>query len=1029
MTVMFILTSAGFGMMTPRQAQAQGIVDFVVRGGQVLDGCEGITGSRYQAIASQLGIDLEGGVRAGLSDLGSRLQDPASDLGGSILDGLSSIGGQLSDSAIGDAIGSLGSTLGDAFGSAGSGIGNAIGSVAGILGGPVGGILGSVVGGLFGGGGPDKVVEEGLRKIIQQGQRITQFNQSKIIEKERCLDSLAREAGQAALRDFTNASVDWLNTGFERGGETGNQAFVQDLSLFVAEVSDNELREFTEEAENEGGGFANTCGSFGQSVFSTVINNYFQGTPESGVDPGTVRSTIVADGNCLASDAFLRGDFSEGGWSALAQSVSNSGSNPIGAYLEQSNSLDERIREREENEREELQWGQGFLANESGGFTPASVVNGISNRLFESDFNRLELIDEMNEVAGSFASSLIGKVTGLSDGGGNDPESGTGLSTLDGSNTVGGDQASPFGYLAESLLNRVEEQVAIEEDVQLAMEDVLPLYLDDRIDPLISDVRSCLETADFTSQNITEVLSSVINNKERFENNVLRTRVRIDWRGEDLFWQGVIREQSRKMIGWNGTDYNWRDDGVESYARQGFSNLCETDGDYGNAQYVIRQEIIPDPERTFSGAFFSLEQDDAIRWEEGNYESGLDSEGGVLYFGSQWIGSGTYESLVGKNNHRTPIFNADDGGSFFDWQDLVTGQTPAAVNHSKPPRVHTVWEKQICRDSEWHAQITNMDLDFPDTPAGQRDAQNAQCDLIGELEFCIYPAYRSPRLIAGEMYQRNVDGGVEASQCQSRSDAGTHYFVRSGDGVWSTRQCNTRQSPQGSAVEWESGFPDSTVQTDRPAYETRDTDTPLEDQRDLLVRLKEIQAELEEMVGNDDTSDFQKVQADFYALEDQFNNGNTADNLLNNARTFVENVRLLNEALLETDECEGGSDDLRQFGTGFLNDNPESGNDGGGAPGPLSIESFEANRLYESSTYVRVSWESNAESCTASANPSNAVWQGEIGPDGETALNIFGGSILSLTCEREGETDVSSSVEVFPLQERGRLDPLDPQLQ
>ena len=58
MAVMFILSSSGLGMMTPRHAEAQGIVDFVIGGAQVLDGCDGITGSKYQEIATQLGIDL-----------------------------------------------------------------------------------------------------------------------------------------------------------------------------------------------------------------------------------------------------------------------------------------------------------------------------------------------------------------------------------------------------------------------------------------------------------------------------------------------------------------------------------------------------------------------------------------------------------------------------------------------------------------------------------------------------------------------------------------------------------------------------------------------------------------------------------------------------------------------------------------------------------------------------------------------------------------------------------------------------------
>jgi len=1052
MAVMFILSSSGLGMMTPRHAEAQGIVDFVIGGAQVLDGCDGITGSKYQEIATQLGIDLEGGVRAGLSDLGGRLQDPASDLGGSILDGLSSLGSKLGDSAIGDAIGSLGSSIGDAFGGAGSGIGDAIGSVAGVLGGPVGGILGSVVGGLFGGGeGPDKVAEEGLRKIVKQGQRIAQFNQQKIIEKDRCLDSLARQAGQTALRNFTSASVDWLNDGFERGGKEGNRAFVQDLSLFVAEVSDVEIKDFAAESSSLSGAFSNTCNSFSQSVFSTIVSNYFANTPGSGVDQGNIRSTTVGSGNCLTTENFLRGDFSDGGWDSLAQSVSDSDQNPIGSFLRQSSGLNQRISEAEQNEREELQWGQGFLANESGGFTPASVVNGISNRLFESDFNRLELIDEMGEVAGSFAKSLIGKVTGLSDDGSSTLNAGTGLSTLDPNNTVGGDSGQEYSYLAESLRNRVADQLAIEEEVQLAISDVLPLYVSNggQVDALINEMRTCLETTDFTSRNAAELLGSIVDNKERFESTVLQNRVRIDWRGEDIFWQGVIREESRKMIGWTGTDYDWANDGVERYGTQGFSISCEdrSDGgsDGGNASYVIRQEILPNPETDFNGAFHNLERDETDRFDESGLNTSFindhDTYTDRIMDFATWIDSQAYADLLNSERDRNNVHPLRIKLRLVGW-----------VN--RPERflaeVHTVWEKQICAvdgsDAHWQERLPIVDHDerehFPDTPAGQRRAQNAQCDLIQEHEFCIFPAYRGPQIIAGEMYQRNADGEIEESRCQTRGDAGTHYYVRSGDTNWSTRQCNLRQSPQGSAVEWEGGFLENTEGTNFPAYELRETDDPLEDQELTINVLRAIQfgnnadlvgttfselqqqfeglktGGLEGMIAssnnpNASSDGFRDLQAVYYQIQDNFNNRNTASNLRNNARTFVENVREINEALLESESCEGGSEEMRLFGSDFLNDNPVP-EDKEEEVESLSINNFNVARPIRSSNFIRVSWDSNAGSCSVESNPNLSGWQegSEVGSSGSLGLSSPNAGLLSITCTLGEESDTRT--ETYP---------------
>lgn len=983
MAAAFILTSTGFGMMVPQRAHAQGgvvdtLIGTVVGGNRVLDGCEGINSSRFGEIATQLGLDLGGGVRGGLSALGDEFGGSAQD---ALLGGLSSIGGALADSAIGEAVSGIGSSIGDALG------GLAGGALSVALPG-IGSVIGGVVGGLFGGGGPEEVIEKGLRKVVQQGNQILQYQIAKNTEKERCLDSLARDAGNAALRDLTNASMEWIDD-FERSGETGNTAFIQDLEQYMSEVSDSAFVDYINEAGEGAGSFSNICSFLRQDVYQGVGQGYINTSDPSGVDDfdGTETPDLLSGGCALLGDsltqeeaeAFLRGDFSAGGWSSLARSAQDPGSSAIGSYLQQSSELSSQIEAAEEDQREQLRWGEGFLADQNsvrGGFTPASIVGGITERLFTSDISRIELIDEMGEVSGSLANSLIGKITG----GDSDPSAGSGLSDITGDqNTVGGVPTDQYGSLIASLEQRVNEQLAIEDSVWQTLELALPLYQDERVQQLSADMQNCLETTEYTDQNANELLASLNNSIEVFENSILQSRVRIDWRGDDFFFTPVIREENRKMIGWNNTDYNWRDDEVNRYYQQGTAEGCSTDEDTHNVSYVIRDNMIVTPEDRFRGRFSQLEPE-----PDDDFTLADDSDG----------------------NRDTRNTSFIDDKHFFSFSGDVG---------LRPMEVHTTWEKQICLGGTWMERwrAPGQD-DFAESPEGEKRYQNAQCDLYSEYQYCLAPAYRAPRIIAGETYQRNSDGEVEVSRCRNTRDAGDHYFVRSGDDTWSIRECVSRQSPQGTPVEWQSGFPDSAESTDIPAYESRTTATPLEDQGELIESLEEVQAAVEDL--EDNSNDFPNVQEDFYLLQDMFNSRGAAEELQRNTRNFIENVRKLNEILIAAEECSGGDESLRSFGSVFLDENPE---EEGEDDEPLNISEFTANRPYPTSSFVQIRWSSNAENCTATSLPSNTGWQGEVAANGVTGANFSNGATLSLSCSRDGEETPISSVSRIEAPEEG----------
>lgn len=996
-----IISSTGLiSLATPRTAQAQGVGDvisFVAEGRQTLDGCQGITGSKYEAIAAELGMDLQGGVQGGLTALGDELAGPGQDVGNAVLGGLQSAGEAFTGTGVGDAISSIGTGIAETVSDSGIGqtLANIGGSALSAAMPVVGNVLGGVVGGLFGGGGPEEVVEKGLRKLEEQGQKIMLFEQQKMTQKERCLDALAQESAQKELRKLTNQSVEWLQGEFNRFGEEGNPGFVEDLELFLNETSDDQFRSFVSEVtSSEAGSFSSTCNFLRRPILESVTSNYINNSGRSGIDdlvsedqtPGSGGGCSLTDGDMTEDEAqaFLSGDFSAGGWEGLARSVSDSGSSPIGAYLQQEQELDSRINAAEEQQQEQLRWGQGFIADRhEGGFTPGSVVQGITERLATSDVSRLELIDEMGEVAGDIGSSLIGQITRSS--GSSIDSSESGLSTAEGGATIGGDQSDAYEYLASSLADEIATQLEIEEDVQETLLDIVPLYEDDRIDDLVTDARSCLSAGNLDDTNADVLLSDVTNNLDTFRNTVLLNKMKVDWRGEPLNWRPVIKEEQQKKVGWNGSDYDWEDDEVERYYKQGAPEGCEGPEDIGNTSYIVTEHVIHENHENseFNGVFRDLEP---------TYE-------------------GTHEEIY-PDPKQGDIQQVAEGGQY------------------------DVWEKQVCNlknylaaSVEWKSDSTeweDIDWDGLETATEQeieRRREAAKCDLNDGYYVCIAPAWRSPQIISGNIYKENTDDEIEASSCAARSDAGDHYFVNSGDETWSVRECQERKSPQGSAVEWESGFPESADETDIPVYVDATSTNPVDDQYQLVDELDELLAELES-----EDRDVLNIQERFYALEGRFNSESASDALEDGARDFVRNVRDLNESVLNDSSCSGGVSSLEDFGSEFVasyessDDTEEDDSDSEDENAPPTISSFEVSSQ-TSGVFTAVSWQADATSCEGNSTPEIDAWSDEpVGTSGirniRSSMIPDEGTRLNLTCERNGE-DVSAAQFIEPTDNTG----------
>lgn len=322
------------------------------------------------------------------------------------------------------------------FGSIGSGFVGGLGTCAAqnVLGG-IDGILSGFLGTL-GGFSEVPVSDREVRQDVE-----TQ------VQKEGCLDAVLYQTAKNTLSSLLKDTHAWVESGFTRFGEPGNRGYIYDIDGFLAGVSDQTYNRFIQEAGESGvlNPLAGVCEGFADNVLISVSNQYFanQNTP-SGAPAPSISS--VGETNCEGLEGavgdgdvgqFISGDFSQGGWNAFYQTLESRNASPVGAFLTQEQKLSERVQQARSEDFARLQREGGWLSqvacpeNEIDGSTglcsdgsepviktPGSVVNETVSNIVGSDFRRLELADEANEIVGALVDQLVSKITGTSEGGG-----------------------------------------------------------------------------------------------------------------------------------------------------------------------------------------------------------------------------------------------------------------------------------------------------------------------------------------------------------------------------------------------------------------------------------------------------------------------------------------------------------------------------------------------------------------------------------------------------------------------------------
>lgn len=235
--------------------------------------------------------------------------------------------------------------------------------------------------------------------------------------KEYVLDPLAWVVGKQAAQSVVRSVVSWAGSGFE-----GEPAFVTDLNQHLLRVGDTVAEDFLRQyLEN------NAVNSpYRDAVANSIRNDYYRST-----GPNAFFNTNQYDLDRYSEnpEAFISGDFSQGGWTAWGAAWSNPQNNPIGAQSAAEGALGRSVQTAQETQRAELDWGSGFLAsrgNCNSGHTGAAGSASASGR------NGTQNTGGVTVTSGTQNTTTTGGVT-VTNGGGASGTNTNGVTVTDGS--------------------------------------------------------------------------------------------------------------------------------------------------------------------------------------------------------------------------------------------------------------------------------------------------------------------------------------------------------------------------------------------------------------------------------------------------------------------------------------------------------------------------------------------------------------------------------------------------------------------
>lgn len=244
--------------------------------------------------------------------------------------------------------------------------------------------------------------------------------------KELGLDAIGWTIPKLIVQRITASTVKWINTGFK-----GSPAYVTDPEAYFQDLGDKIAGQLI--FQNSELNFL--CGNMSAKIKLALARNYTQNMQW--------RCTLTQVGGNF--DNFMN-NFENGGWDSFFQLSQMQQNNPIGAYLQAENVMNQKIASKVQTKLDQLNQGNGFLTYQEcydvnpDGFvgplqntvpsdfvgplqpgqtrlqekcddvTPGSVIAGRLNSALNTGNDSLVTADEINELVGALLNQLTTQV-------------------------------------------------------------------------------------------------------------------------------------------------------------------------------------------------------------------------------------------------------------------------------------------------------------------------------------------------------------------------------------------------------------------------------------------------------------------------------------------------------------------------------------------------------------------------------------------------------------------------------------------
>lgn len=176
--------------------------------------------------------------------------------------------------------------------------------------------------------GPEQPVTD--KKATEQLKKQTQ--------RENCLNAVAYAVSKNMLQQVTSRTLNWINTGL-----SGNPLYVRDTDSFLKNIRDDKINSFLQAVPNSDPIFGNAL----RSAITQQVTGYTDGRIDQVMN--------TPEGRSYQS---FQEDFTQGGWTAFL----NPKNNALSAYYNAVDSVTSQIGKAQQNVKDELVQGNGFLS-------------------------------------------------------------------------------------------------------------------------------------------------------------------------------------------------------------------------------------------------------------------------------------------------------------------------------------------------------------------------------------------------------------------------------------------------------------------------------------------------------------------------------------------------------------------------------------------------------------------------------------------------------------------------------------------